>query len=104
MVVVMLIWNPTAAAAMSSAISSSVGNMPPRHGKKLAEVMDEAYKANNNRAEADDDKSELGELSEPPQGMSPPKEPAQPEIKQVQGYTVIVLHACYHWWLLTDHR
>jgi len=92
---------------MSSVASSSVGNMPPRHTKKqladaqplqLAEVMGEAIRENHKQAqEVENDKSDGGdELTPPPPSQEgpPPNEPAQPEIKQVQGYTVpLFFHA-----------
>ena len=75
--------------------------MPPRHTKKqlaeaqpsqLAEVMGEAIRENHKQAqEVEADRSDGGdELTPPPPSQEgpPPSEPAQPEIKQVQGYTV----------------
>ena len=81
--------------------------MPPRHTKKqlaetqssqLAEVMGEAIRENHKQAqEAEADKSDGGEELTPPppsQEGPPPNEPAKPEIKQVQGYTVPLFSMC----------
>ncbi|KAG6878266.1 hypothetical protein C0993_010038 [Termitomyces sp. T159_Od127] len=52
---------------MSSRASSTIGNMPPRHGKKLADVMDEAFRSNSRAVdEADTEKAEGDEQSEAP--------------------------------------
>ncbi|KAF9468980.1 hypothetical protein BDZ94DRAFT_558859 [Collybia nuda] len=66
---------------MSSAASSSVGNMPPRHGKKLADVMDEAFKTNSKI----EDNRENEEKGEETPAETTDKEPL---IQQPQGYTM----------------
>ncbi|KAF8076136.1 hypothetical protein FPV67DRAFT_1470495 [Lyophyllum atratum] len=85
---------------MSSVGSSSIGNMPPRHGKKLADVMDEAYKNNSNAIdEAATEKPEGNARTEPPTAPPPPSEPAPatgdsatapakpPVARKIEGYT-----------------
>ncbi|KAG5646439.1 hypothetical protein DXG03_003489 [Asterophora parasitica] len=51
-----------------SSVGSSVGNMPPRHGKKLADVMEDAFK--NNSKQADDVRMEKA-ASDPPRNEAP---------------------------------
>ncbi|KAG5732903.1 hypothetical protein E4T56_gene9040 [Termitomyces sp. T112] len=52
---------------MSSRASSTVANMPPRHGKKLADVMDEAFRNNSNAVDDVDTEGAQGhEQSEAP--------------------------------------
>lgn len=66
--------------------------MPPRHGKKLADVLDEAFKSNNKREDdGEDEKSEAGARGEAPPLQQ--EEPAQPLIKQVHGYSTVLLIA-----------
>ena len=58
-----------------------MGNMPPRHGKKLAEAMDEAFRTNSKPVDdGEDEKSERA-----------PEEVVEqePVIEQPQGYTVL---------------
>jgi hypothetical protein len=71
---------------MSSAGSSSVGNMPPRHGKKLADVLEEAFKTNS-RFEED---SGVDEKREEASAATPEKVPV---IEQPKGYTVPLILA-----------
>jgi hypothetical protein len=52
--------------------------MPPRHVKKLAEAMDDAFKTNSKSMEdGEDERSDRGEGQE-----------EEPVIEQPQGYTV----------------
>jgi len=74
---------PFANMSISSMSSSpSITTMPPRHVKKLAEAMDEAFKTNSKPMDdGEDEKSEHG---------GPPEEAQEeePVIEQPQGYTV----------------
>ncbi|KAF8221104.1 hypothetical protein L208DRAFT_1426709 [Tricholoma matsutake] len=62
--------------------SPSISTMPPRHVKKLADTLDDAFKSNNKSMEdGEDEKSEHG---------GPPEETQEeePVIEQPQGYTM----------------
>lgn len=66
--------------------SPSISTMPPRHVKKLADTLDDAFKSNNKSMEdGEDEKSEHG---------GPPEETQEeePVIEQPQGYTVRSRH------------
>jgi hypothetical protein len=66
--------------------SPSISTMPPRHVKKLAETMDEAFKLNSKSMEdGEEEKSEHGGLPEETQEEAP-------VIEQPQGYTVRSRH------------
>ncbi|RDB23282.1 hypothetical protein Hypma_009603 [Hypsizygus marmoreus] len=79
---------------MSSTGGSSVGNMPPRHGKKLADVLEEAFKTNSKALdETEENKSEAGAPPPPPRSTAPPQDSKketekQPQIKELKGYTM----------------
>ncbi|KAG5654490.1 hypothetical protein H0H81_001989 [Sphagnurus paluster] len=81
---------------MSSVASSSVGNMPPRHGKKLAEVMDEAFKSNGmdaDEGETEKPKSDARSTEAPAVSPAPPADsPVSgsakvPVARKIEGYT-----------------
>ncbi|KAG6911726.1 hypothetical protein DXG01_007976 [Tephrocybe rancida] len=90
-----------APSVMSSVASSSVGNMPPRHGKKLAEVTDEAPKTNGKAAveseTSSSPKNSVVEAPAAPQNVETVAPPAKaPVARKIQGYTPFTTVTAVH--------
>ncbi|KAG6817222.1 hypothetical protein H0H87_011580 [Tephrocybe sp. NHM501043] len=78
---------------MSSVGSSSVGNMPPRHGKKIADAMDETFKENGKTVDETKPRSKRPENG--PEALAAPRNvesapaPVTPALpRKIQGYAL----------------
>ncbi|KAG6832915.1 hypothetical protein H0H92_004799 [Tricholoma furcatifolium] len=80
---------------MSTSIpSSNTGSMPPRYGKKLADVMDDAFK-NNGRDTEDERPKNNSSQSEPPESKADLAPDKPPTPRKIQGYAQFQIASVY---------
>ncbi|KAG6840445.1 hypothetical protein C0991_006710 [Blastosporella zonata] len=75
---------------MSSVASSSVGNMPPRHGKKLSDTMDDSFNSNskaNTNAQTPESDPRPQTPAAPHNVEAAPALAKVPVARKIQGYT-----------------